>query len=141
MAKPLISIDTNSRDALRLFKEAPDGLARALEATENDASALMLRDFKTYPPQREGSTYKRTRTLGRAWSRQWSGDGLDRQVLIGNNENMAPYNRKVQDATQQAAAHRGRWTNTVQNVARRHERTVASMFEQRVQAEIRRLGG
>ena len=138
---PNISIDVNSREALHLLNGTPAAAARALEGTYNDASALALRELKSYPPQRAGSTYKRTRTLGRSWSRAFGGSGLERWVLIGSNENIAPYNRAVQDETRQARVHRGRWTNTAQNVARIIEPDIGNMFEARVREEIGRLGG
>lgn len=141
MSTPLISLDVQSGAALRLLREAPDGLATALDGTVNDASALMLRELRTYPPAPRNSTYKRTKTLDRSWSRRFSGSGLDRSVVIGSNENIAPYNRRVQDAEKQARVHRSRWRNTVQGVAERNERNVANMLEERSQAEIRRLGG
>ena len=90
-----MSADTTATRAL--LARSPAALALALRATYNDASSLFLRELATYPPAPPRSTYKRTRTLGRAWSRQFSGAGLGLSVLIGNNGNMAPYNRRVQD--------------------------------------------
>lgn len=141
MTTPLITVDIQSGSALYLLNNAPAGLASALNGTLNDASALMLRELRTYPPQRAGSSYVRTKTLDRSWSRQFSGSGLDRSVVVGSNENIAPYNREVQDAERQAKVHKGRWRNTVQEVTRRNERNVSNMLEERAQAEIRRLGG
>jgi hypothetical protein len=141
MTAPLISVDIQSAAALRLLTSAPAGLARALDGTLNDASALMLRELRTYPPQRAGSTYIRRKMLDRSWSRQFSGSGLERSVVVGSNENIAPYNREVQDAERQAKVHKGRWRNTVQAVAKNNERHIGNMLEDRVQAEIRRLGG
>lgn len=140
MTTPLITLDIQSGAALRLLNNAPDGLASALNGTLNDASALLLRTLRAYPPQRPGSPYIRTKMLDRSWSRQFSGSGLDRSVVIGSNENIAPYNREVQDREKQARVHQGRW-QTVQDVAEQHERNIGHMLEERSQAEIRRLGG
>lgn len=137
----LIAIDLNSNAVERLLREAPDALADAWDATINDASARLLLELKTYPPQRSGSTYIRRNNLKRSWSRQFAGSGLGKSVAVGSNENMAPYNREVQDAERQARVHRGRWTNTVQAVAARNERPIGDLFQQRVDAAVRRLGG
>lgn len=132
-----ISIRIDSADVRRLLRQSPAGLGRALRGTINDVTALLLRDLSTYPPQRVGSTYARTNTLKRSWSRTpVTGSGLALRAEVGSNENIAPYNRKVQDEAEQARVHRGRWTNTVQGVARDRERTAQDMFEARVRVEL-----
>lgn len=43
---------------------------RALRAGMNDATALILRDMRTYPPAIPSSQYRRTGTLRRSWHRR-----------------------------------------------------------------------
>lgn len=131
-----LSIDINDSEVRRMLADSPAKLDRAMRGAMNDATALLLRDLQTYPPQRTGSSYVRTGTLRRSWSREIQGDGLAMRGIVGSNANMAPYNRVVQDADRQAPIHRGLWTNTVQNVVSRNESAIQDMFEARFRAEL-----
>ena len=131
-----VALEIDDSEVRRMLAETPKALERAMRGAMNDATALLLRELQTYPTQRTGSTYKRTGTLRRSWSRELQGDGLALRGIVGSNANMAPYNRVVQDADQQAPIHRGLWTNTVQNVVERNERTIHEMFEARFRAEF-----
>ena len=131
-----ISLQINDSEVRRMLAQTPAALERAMRGAMNDATALLLRELQTYPTQRAGSTYVRTGTLRRSWSREFQGDGLALRGIVGSNQNMAPYNRVVQDADMQAPIHQGRWTNTVQNVIERNERTIHEMFEARFRAEL-----
>lgn len=131
-----IALQINDSEVRRMLASTPSALARAMRGAMNDATALLLRELQTYPTQRTGSTYQRTGTLRRSWSREIDGNGLALRGIVGSNENMAPYNRYVQDADRQAAIHQGRWTNTVQDVVSRNERTIQEMFEARFRAEL-----
>lgn len=131
-----ISLQINDSEVRRMLAQTPAALERAMRGAMNDATALLLRELQTYPTQRTGSSYVRTGTLRRSWSRELQGDGLALRGIVGSNANMAPYNRVVQDADQQAEIHRGRWTNTVQNVVERNERTIQDMFDARFRAEL-----
>ena len=131
-----VALEIDDSDVRRMLASSPAKLDRAMRGAMNDATALLLRDLQTYPPQRTGSSYVRTGTLRRSWSRDIQGDGLAMRGIVGSNENMAPYNRYVQDADRQAAIHQGRWTNTVQDVVSRNERTIQEMFEARFRAEL-----
>lgn len=133
------SIDVDDREVSRLIARAPDRLGHALEGAGNDVSALMLRDLTTYPQQSPESTYHRTMTEARSWSREFSGRGLEFEVVIGSNGNIAPYNIYVQDEDRQAEVHRGVWENTVQATARRYEDIAQDAFEARVQMEVNNL--
>lgn len=135
MADISISIDDTS--ARRWLHAAPGALGRAMRGGMNDATALVLRDLSTYPRQARGSSYVRTHTLQRSWSRDISGDGLEIVGIVGSNPNMAPYNREVQDAEQQTAQHRATGWPTVQGVRENRERTIREMFEARVEEELR----
>lgn len=134
MAKPAIQID--SHEVRELLASSPARLNRAMRGGMNDATALLLREERTYPPERSSSTYTRTHILERSWSREISGEGLSMRGIVGSNENIAPYNREVQDAERQAAIHRGTWTNTVQAVTARNETRVNGMFDARFRAEL-----
>jgi hypothetical protein len=109
---------------------APDLVRRALVAGLNDASALLLEDQKTYPPQHSGATYRRTNTLKRSWTREIKPEQLTARV--GSNANVAPYNRYVQDEAMQARVHRGRWNNTIQATSRNRQQQVNDMFAARL---------
>lgn len=131
-----VALQINDSEVRRMLAETPKALERAMRGAMNDATALLLRDLQTYPSQRTGSTYKRTGTLRRSWSREIQGDGFALRGIVGSNENMAPYNRVVQDADMQAEIHRGRWTNTAQNVVERNQGAIQDMFEARFRAEL-----
>jgi hypothetical protein len=136
-----INISIDMAEARRVINDLPKALERALRGAMNDASALLLREVKIYGPERAGQTYKRTHTLERSWSRTpITGHGTDLHQTIGSNANMAPYNRRVQDRDNQAAAFRSRWReHTAQAVAERNEQHVQDMFQARVRSEINSL--
>jgi hypothetical protein len=131
-----ISLQINDSEVRRMLAQTPAALERAMRGAMNDATALLLRELQTYPTQRTGSSYVRTGTLRRSWSRDIDGQGLAMRGIVGSNENMAPYNRLVQDADRQAPIHHGLWTNTIQNVVSRNETAIQDMFEARFRAEL-----
>ena len=133
-----VTIQIDSREARLLLTRAPQRIDRALRAAMEDSTVLLLREQQTYPPQRTGSTYKRTNTLRRSWSRRIYRDGSGIVGEVGSSGNTAPYNRYVQDQTQQATIHRGRWTNTAQETARRNTTTVQRYFDRRLREEFSR---
>ena len=133
-----VTIDIDSREARLLLTRAPQRIDRALRAGMEDSTVLLLREQQTYPPQRTGSTYRRTNTLRRSWSRRIRQEGSGIVGEVGSSGNTAPYNRYVQDQTQQANIHRGRWTNTAQETARRNESTVQRYFDRRLREEFSR---
>jgi len=113
---------------------APNQIRRALVAGLNDASALLLEDLKTYPQQRSGTTYRRTNTLKRSWTREIKPEQL--AARVGSNANVAPYNRYVQDEAMQARVHHGRWNNTVQATSRNRQQQINDMFAARLRQFI-----
>jgi hypothetical protein len=131
-----ISLQINDSEVRRMLAQTPAALERAMRGAMNDATALLLRELQTYPTQRTGRSYVRTGTLRRSWSRDIDGQGLAMRGIVGSNENMAPYNRLVQDADRQAPIHHGLWTNTIQNVVSRNETAIQDMFEARFRAEL-----
>lgn len=114
------------------------GVDRALQAAMTDATVYLLNQMRTYPPQRQGSAYKRTDTLKGSWSREPfrfdAGGTLVGRVV--SNGNAAPYNRYVQDRDHQATIHRGLWTNTAQAVAERSGEHISAMFQARLDAIV-----
>lgn len=136
----IVSADVQSNDVRRLLRQSPAAAGRAAGGAINDISALYLRELKTYPDRRSGSSYVRTRTLARSWNRQLGGSGLSQWALVGSNGNMAPYNRRVQDETRQARMHRQTWREkTVQAVERNTRRQTSTFLQRRVNAEFGRL--
>ena len=133
-----VTIDIDSRETRLMLLRAPSRIDRALRAGMEDSTVLLLREQQTYPPQRTGSTYKRTNTLRRSWSRRIRQEGSGIVGEVGSSGNTAPYNRYVQDQTMQATVHRGRWTNTAQETARRNESTVQRYFDRRLREEFSR---
>lgn len=132
-----VEVTVDDAAVRRLLERAPASINRALRAGMTDATVLVLRRMRTYPPQRVGSAYKRTNTLKGSWSRTVTGTGADIEGRVSSNGNAAPYNRLVQDSTQQARVHRGRWTNTAQAVARDSTAQINEMFRNRTDAALR----
>ena len=133
-----VTIEIESRQVFGYLQQAPVRINRAMRAAMEDATVLIHRQMQTYPPQRAGSTYKRTNTLRASWFRRISGQGNEIVGEVVSSGNTAPYNRLVQDADRQAAVHRGRWTNTAQEVQRRTTPTIQRYFDRRLREEFGR---
>ena len=133
-----VTIEIESRQVIGYLQRAPVRINRAMRAAMEDATVLIHRQMQTYPPQRAGSTYKRTNTLRASWFRRISGQGNEIVGEVVSSGNTAPYNRLVQDADRQAAVHRGRWTNTAQEVQRRTAPTIQRYFDRRLREEFGR---
>jgi hypothetical protein len=133
-----VIIQVESRQVIGYLQQAPLRINRAMRAAMEDATVLIHRQMQTYPPQRAGSTYKRTNTLRASWFRRISGQGNEITGEVVSSGNTAPYNRLVQDQTQQASIHRGRWSNTAQEVQRRTTPTIQRYFDRRLREEFGR---
>jgi len=133
-----VTIEIESRQVIGYLQSAPTRINRAMRAAMEDATTLIHRQMQTYPSQRTGSTYKRTNTLRASWFRRISGQGNEIVGEVVSSGNTAPYNRLVQDADRQAAVHRGRWTNTAQEVQRRTTPTIQRYFDRRLREEFGR---
>ena len=133
-----VTIEIESRQVIGYLQQAPVRINRAMRAAMEDATVLIHRQMQTYPPQRAGSTYKRTNTLRASWFRRISGQGNEIVGEVVSSGNTAPYNRLVQDADRQAAVHRGHWTNTAQEVQRRTTPTIQRYFDRRLREEFGR---
>ena len=85
-----------------------------------------------HPPAPANSTYTRTRTLGRSWSRTFD----DQRGEVGSSGFMAPYNRLVQDADFQARIHRGRW-ETTKSVSEKRKPQITKFFQERLRQNVK----
>jgi hypothetical protein len=86
--------------------------------------------MKVYPPQRSGTKYRRTGTLGRRWTHEVSEGGDEIRGVVGNNTSYGPY---VQSQQFQAKVHHGFWQNTDENVIRDEQDTIVSFFDHAVE--------
>ena len=86
-----------------------------LRGVADSGARLLKSEVAKYPPKPPNSTYRRTGKLGGSWTQKVTRGGRQGGWVaqIGTRLNYAPY---VQDATEQAEIHRGRW-QTVQSVA------------------------
>lgn len=85
--------------------------------------------MKEYPPQRAGSSYRRTGTLGRRWTHEVtdSNDGITGHV--GNNTVYGPY---VQSQQLQARVHMEMWQTDMQ-VIEDEQDMIVGFFERAVE--------
>ena len=111
-----------------------DGIQRGdyLQGVASAGADVLRAEMRRYPPAIPDSTYRRTGTLGKSWTKQLMRGGRDGGWLaqIGTRLNYAPY---VQDEARQAKVHQGRW-QTVQSVAKDKRNEVVKF----AQAAIRR---
>lgn len=89
---------------------------------------LIQARMMVYPPQRPGGSYRRTGTLGRAWTSEVYAEG---DALIGKVGNVTKYAPQVQSEKFQSKAHKGRWQTDVQ---------VIRELEPEINAEFSALG-
>lgn len=85
-----------------------------------------------YPPQRSGSSYRRTGTLGRRWTTRVEALSAGVRGRVGNNTRYGPF---VQSSAFQASVHRGRW-QTDQQVMERELETIEGYFREEVQRSL-----
>lgn len=99
-------------------------------------SVLLLQNrMATYPPQRPGSRYVRTGTLGKNWTTKVEESPNRVLGIVGNSRtSYAPW---VQSARFQAGIHRGRW-QTDEQVAGQSRIEIAELFRQGVEEEANR---
>jgi hypothetical protein len=95
------------------------------------AVAHLHNKMAKYPPQRPGTAYRRTGTLGRRWTHRVEDGG--KRGVVGNNTVYAP---QVQSAEQQRWMHKGRW-QTDQSVADAEAGNVADFFRQAIKDETK----
>jgi hypothetical protein len=115
------------REALE--QEATGGLRDDLRDTVHRALLLLGTYAADYPPQPAGSSYRRRRELGRAWTSAQPRVTVSGHVLEARIENAMPYARKVQKEGEQRPVHRGRW-QTTEDVVREHVGKIEPMIAQ-----------
>jgi hypothetical protein len=121
-------------ELLRNLSKIED-LPRFLAPATREVLDLLLRRMKEYPPPR--GTYRRTFKLRDSWQAipEASGDTLGR---VKSFSQVAPYNRYVQSAENQAWMHQGRW-QTDEQVAREKEREAAKILSDFLTRELAKL--
>ena len=91
------------------------------------------RVMATYPPQRAGSRYIRTGTLGRKWTTKVTASQSGVRGKVGNN---TPYGPFVQSSQFQASIHRGRW-QTDESVVDKNRAAIIAEFERAINAVLK----
>lgn len=131
-----VAITIDSRAVHQMLDRAPGQINRGMYDGMVEATTLLITLARRYPPPRSGSTYVRTYTLMRSWSRMITGTVQSLQGVVSSNSATAPYNRYVMDATMQARIHQGRWL-TVQTIAEQSAGAVNRIFDARLHGAIR----
>lgn len=131
-----VSITINTAEVERRLNATPAQIRIANRQAMEDTMTLLLRDQRTYPSPPANTTYRRTFTLQKSWSREIIESGDSIRGRVGSNPNVAPYNRYVQDEAMQARIHAGRWTNTVQGTVRVRQATIQGFFEERLRRAV-----
>ena len=112
-----------------LKKLDPDKMQSAVKTALSGAADLIRADVKQYPPPPARSTYRRTGTLGRSWTKRIKHGARWPEAHIGTHVAYAPY---VQDKQRQAWMHKGRWP-AAQDVARQRSPDVVRLILQAVE--------
>lgn len=110
-----------------LEREAADMLG-GLKDTAVKILMLMGTYAAKYPPPPPGSTYRRTRTLGRLWTTSDPVVTVSGKLLNARIGNATPYGPYVQDEDLQAKVHRGRW-QTTKEVIDEHKGIIEPMLK------------
>jgi hypothetical protein len=152
MAEIVVAVD--GIEALLSRVERAVGNA-VLRAAMEKATALIQARLAVYPPAqrrpmtfvsdkqrrfffaalREGRIevpYRRTGTLGRRWTTEISGSGLDLVGRVGNNTSYGPY---VMGRASQAAYHAGNW-QVAEDVGTQATGDVLDIFRDAVQTAL-----
>lgn len=132
-----VRIDVDSAEATARLGRLPGACTEGMYGAMQDATALLLREMQLYPPQRSGSSYRRTGTLKRSWFRNVQRGIGSVTGSVTSSGAIAPYNQQVQREGMQSAVHRGRWQTEVQVVDRMMPH-VLRLFEERVGSATQR---
>jgi hypothetical protein len=131
----MTTITIDNKAVVAMLKNAPRQIARANREAVWDLAALAIRRLTAYPPPPAGSTYRRTRTLGRSWQRKVTSKGADSKAVISSSGHIAPYNIYVQDASRQAR-HMRHWPNTLQAISQEVSKAAGPVFRKRYQEHV-----
>ncbi len=97
------------------------------------AALRVQTDMQKYPPQRAGSAYRRTGTLGRRWTTpRVISEARRVEGSVGNNTSYGPF---VQSSQFQARVHRGLWQTDAQ-VMERNIPVIVSEFEAAIRSAL-----
>lgn len=122
-------VDQLNRKLLRLQQRLDTGdPGSTVRQVLRRVTLLIQSRMMIYPPQRAGSSYRRTGTLGRTWTSDVYPEG---DALIGKVGNVTKYAPQVQSEKFQSKAHKGRWQTDVQ---------VIRELEPEINAEFSALG-
>lgn len=105
-----------------------EDLPKLLEPATREVLTMLRERMQEYPPPPANSTYRRTGNLRESW-REYplsSGDVLGR---VRSEGAIAPYNRYVQAAADQAWMHEGRWQTEQQVAQEKEEEAVRILSE------------
>lgn len=108
-------------ELMQAFENFPAIAHGEVRAAMEKALMLLQAAAADYPQQRQGSTYRRTGTLGRLWTSATREITQGRHELEGRVGNATPYGPYVQDEDMQVTVHRGRWKTTKQIIAENEE--------------------
>ena len=120
----MVEIEIRGTDAL-IAKLGKVQATNVLRDPMQRAVLRIQRDMQEYPPQRVGSTYRRTGTLGRLWTTRVQQNSGYLEGKVGNRVKYAPF---VQSRQFQARIHRGRW-QTDERVVNLNARIIVRDFE------------
>lgn len=107
--------------------------ANALRPPMERSVMRLQRDMADYPPQRPGSAYVRTGTLGRRWTKEVTQSGGGLVGKVGNNTAYGPF---VQSQQFQADVHRNRW-QTDEQVVKRNEAAIVQDFRRAIEKALK----
>jgi len=143
-----VSIDADWEGFQKDLQELTQALADFPRIAAGDVragveKALLLLQGRAaeYPPARQGSTYRRTGTLGRLWTsatRVVELGGESGAFVQGRVGNAVPYARFVQGPSDQAAIHRDRWLTTEQ-VVEQADQEIGMILDEAGGAIVRHL--
>ena len=110
--------------------------AAAIDVLEKSMQRAVFRvqaRIADYPPQRAGSAYRRTGTLGRRWTTKVTKQAEGVEGRVGNVTEYAPF---VQSARFQRPPFRGRW-QTDEQVLEEEMPAIRRDFEQEIDKALK----
>jgi hypothetical protein len=112
MASDAERVQVEGLDALlKTLDGLPEEMLDEAEDAVDKSVKLLAADAADYPPQRSGSNYRRTGTLGRRWGSKVERRGSRINALA---DNPTSYGSEVMGPDDQAEVHKGRWRTTTQ---------------------------
>lgn len=132
-------IATRGLDTLtRQLAALPAAVAGALDRAATRGLTVLTEAAQQYPPPLPQQQYVRTYDLQRGWTTPAQ---LTRStnLVTARVVNPVDYSGYVQDATQQARIHQGRWPTTEQ-IEQRHAPRLQQIIEDELRAAVRSIG-